>query len=60
VPSIKFGFPFVGGEINFFGVDYYYVVSTVGVGAVGWFVFSFEEGGDGVGEAADGLGGGVD
>lgn len=60
MPPVEFGLPFVGCQRNFFGVYDNYIVSAVGVGAVGWFMFSFQEGGDGVGETADCLGGGVD
>jgi len=60
VPPVELGLPLVRGELYFFGVYHDYVVAAVAVGAVGWFVLSFEERGDCVGEATDGLGGGVD
>lgn len=60
MPSVEFRFPFVGGKIYLFGVDYDHVVPAVAVGAIGRFVLAFEEGGDRVGETADGLGRGVD
>lgn len=60
VPTVEFIVPLFSRQVHFFCVDDDDVVTAVAVGAVGGFVFAFKEGGDGCGEAADGLGGGVD
>jgi len=60
VPTVEFIVPLFSREVYFFRVDDDDVVTAVAVGAVGGFVFAFEKGGDGCGEAANSLGGGVD